>query len=191
MANILFRTRGGSAPKGKPRVYFTCHPEDFARSFEKICEDIFKTHDCAIYYKEDMASTVPEQDKATDLGQMNLFVMPVTFRLLSQPNAAMDDDFAFAKKENIAVLPIMLETGIDEFYSKPDKFGERQYLNPYSTDMTEISYAEKLKKYLDSVLISDEMAKRIRAAFDAYIFLNYHKKDRRYANELMKIIHRN
>lgn len=127
MAKILFKTRGGSAPKGKPRVYFTCHPEDFGRSFEKICEDIFRTHDCVIYYKEDMASTVAEEDKATDLGQMNLFVVPITFRLLSEPSAAMDDDFAFAKEQNIAVLPIMLETGIDEFYSKPDKFGERQY----------------------------------------------------------------
>lgn len=40
-------------------------------------------------------------------------------------------------------------------------------------------------------MISDEMAQRIRAAFDAYIFLSYRKKDRRYANELMKLIHNN
>ena len=39
--------------------------------------------------------------------------------------------------------------------------------------------------------ISDELAQRIRAAFDAYIFLSYRKKDRRYANELMKLIHKN
>ena len=33
------------------------------------------------------------------------------------------------------------------------------------------------------------MAQKIRKAFDAYIFLSYRKKDRRYANELMKLIH--
>ena len=42
----------------------------------------------------------------------------------------------------------MMEQGIDSIYSQPDKFGELQYLKPYSTDITEISYEEKLKKYL-------------------------------------------
>lgn len=146
MANILFKTKGGAILKGKPRVYFTCHPDDFEHSFDKICDDIFKTQDCVIYYKENIDDVIADEDKETELGQMNLFVIPVTFKLFSKPNAAMDDDFAYAKQKNIAVLPIMLETGIDEFYSAPEKFGERQYLNPYSTDMTEIKYEEKLEK---------------------------------------------
>ncbi|MGN1409156.1 MAG: toll/interleukin-1 receptor domain-containing protein, partial [Eubacteriales bacterium] len=189
MPNYLFKTRGNSSPQNKPRVYFTCHPDDFERYFNKICEDIFKTHDCAIYYTEDMTESIPDEDKPTDLGSMNLFVVPVTFRLLSKPNRAMDDDLAYAKKEHIAILPFMMESGIDEFYARSDKFGELQYINPYSHDLTEISYEEKLKKYLESVLISEETAKRVRAAFDAYIFLSYRKKDRRYANELMRLIH--
>ena len=191
MANFLYKTKGNTDPKGKPRVYFTCHPADFERYFEKILADIFKTHDCAVYYTEDMAQPMDEAELEVGLGQMNLFVVPVTFRLLSQPNRAMDGDIAYAKQENIPILPFMMEAGIDEIYSKPDKFGQRQYLNPCSTDLTEISYESKLKKYLDSVLVSDEMAKRVRAAFDAYIFLSYRKKDRKYANELMKLIHKN
>ncbi len=189
MAKFLFRTKGNADPAGKRKVYFTCHPEDFARCFDKVCEDIFRTHDCVIYYTEDMKEIIAEEDKATDLGQMNLFVVPVTFKLLSKPNRAMDSDIAYAKREHIPILPLMMETGIDEFYGRPDKFGELQYLNPYSNDISEIGYAEKMKKYLESVLISDEMAQRIRKAFDAYIFLSYRKKDRRYANELMKMIH--
>ena len=189
MTNLQYKTKGNSLPNKKPRVYFTCHPDDFDKSFDKICEDIFKTHDCAIYYTEDMTAAFDEANVDTDLGSMNLFVIPVTFKLLTKPNRAMNFDFAYAKKEHIPVLPIMLEPGIDDFYSHPDKFGELQYLNPCSTDLTEISYEEKLKKYLESVLISDEMAKRVRAAFDAYIFLSYRKKDRRYANELMRLIH--
>ena len=54
---------------------------------------------------------------------------------------------------------------------------------------TAISYEEKLKKYLQSVLVSNELADRVRAAFDAYVFLSYRKKDRHHANELMRIIH--
>ena len=189
MAKFLIKTKGNADPSGKRKIYFTCHPDDFSRYFEKICEDIFRTHDCAIYYTEDMNETIDEEDKATDLGQMNLFVISVTFRLLSKPNRAMDSDIAYAKSEHIPILPLMMETGIDEFYGKPEKFGELQYLSPYSKDISEIGYENKLKKYLESVLISDEMVQRIREAFDAYIFLSYRKKDRRYANDLMRLIH--
>ncbi len=173
----------------KPRVYFTCHPDDFEKHFRTICNDIFKTHDCAIYYTEDMTEIITEDDKKVDLGRNNLFVIPITYKLLTTKNRALDEDIPYAIKEHIPVLPIMMESGLDELYSKPDKFGELQFLNPYSTDLTEISYEEKLKKYLESVLVSDEMARRIRAAFDAYIFLSYRKKDRKFANELMRLIH--
>ena len=185
------RTRGGASPNGKRRVYFTCHPKDFDLYFDKVCEDIFKTQDCAIYYTADMTEPIPEQYLESDLGQMSLFVMPVTFRLLYEQNRAMDSDYAFATSENhlIPVLPLMMETGIDEFYEK--RFGKREYYSPYSQDITAISYEEKLKKYLASILLDDKTVERIRKAFDAYIFLSYRKKDRHHANELMGLIHKN
>ncbi|MBQ6868747.1 MAG: toll/interleukin-1 receptor domain-containing protein, partial [Clostridia bacterium] len=189
MAEMLFKTRGNASPSGKPRVYFTCHKDDFDLYFEQICEYIFKSHDCAVYYTADMDEVFDESDKITDLESNNLFVVPVTFKLLSTPNRAMDEDIKFALDKHIPVLPLMMETGLDSVYSRPDKFGELQYLSPFSNDATEVSFDEKLKKYLESVLVSDEMAKRVRAAFDAYIFLSYRKKDRKYANQLMRIIH--
>lgn len=191
MATFKIKTKNAFDIGKKPRVYFTCHPDDFDKYFEKICADIFKTHDCSIYYTEDMREAISDDEKETDLGRMNLFVVPVTYKLLFQPNRAMDGDIAYAKNEHIPILPIMMESGIDAVYSNPDKFGERQYLNPYSRDLTEISYEEKLKKHLEAVLISNEMAAHIRAEFDAYIFLSYRKKDRKYANRLMRIIHSN
>ena len=190
MATFVCRTNHGDNPKDKPRVYFTCHPEDFTDSFERIVRDIFATHDCAVYYTQDMTESIPQENLATDLGRMNLFVVPVTMRLLTQPCRAMMVDIAYAKQEQIPILPFMMEAGLDEYYRAPERFGERQYLDPISADVTAIRYEEKLKKYLESVLISDELAKRIRAAFDAYIFLSYRKKDRCYANELMKLIHK-
>ena len=171
----------------KPRVYFTCHPEDFKKHFKKICEDIFKTHDCAIYYTEDMTEFIAEDEKEVDLGRNNLFVVPVTFELLTTPNRTMDADIPYALEKHIPVLPILMELVDDELYSS--KFGELQYLNPLSEDRTEIPYEEKLKKYLESVLISKELADRIRHAFYAYIFLSYRKVDRVYANTLMRLIH--
>ncbi len=191
MASFKVIAKNNSQVEKKPRVYFTCHPDDFVKYFKRICEDLFATHDCAIYYTEDMTEAISEDEREVDLERFNLFVVPITLKLLTTPNRAMDEDILYAKSEHIPILPIMMESGIDAIYSLPDKFGERQYLNPYSADLTEISYSEKLKKYLEAVLISDEMARRVRNAFDAYIFLSYRKKDRKYANELMRLIHSN
>ena len=189
MAQMKYKTKNNSDPKGKPKVYFTCHPDDKELYFEKLWEIISASHNVAMYYTEDMTEAFDDGDLDTDLGQMNLFVVPVTKRLLTEPCRAMDVDIAYAEKEKIPILPLMMESGLDELYSHPDKFGSRHYLAPFSDDTTAIRYPKKLKKFLESVLISDEMAKRIRAAFDAHIFLSYRKKDRRYAHELMKLIH--
>ena len=183
------KTRGGVNPQGKPRVFFTCHPQDFDKYFTKITEDILKSQDCAIYYTEDQTVALTGENNLVDLGRMNLFVLPVTFKMLSTANRAMEQDFRFALEHHIPVLPFMMEGGIDEMYSREDKFGELQYLNPFSGDLSEISYEEKLNKYLEAVLVSGELAARVRAAFDAYVFLSYRKKDRKYANTLMKLIH--
>ena len=106
-------------------MYFTCHSDDFEKYFRKICDDIFKTHDCAIYYTEDMSETIAEDEKETDLGRHNLCVVPITFKLLSTPNRAMDEDIPYAIKAQIPILPIIMEYGIDEFYSKQDKYDLR------------------------------------------------------------------
>ena len=188
MADMKVETKNNDRVDRKPRVYFTCHPEDLPL-LKKIREDIFRSHDCAIYYTADMAQPMEEADLPLDIGRANLVVVPVTFRLLTTPNRTMDRDLPYARQEHIPILPVMMEEGLDEYYSQPDKFGELQYIDPFASDPTAISYEEKLKKYLESVLISDRMARRIRAAFDAYIFLSYRKKDRRYANELMRLIH--
>ena len=184
------KTLGGGSPNGKPRVFFTCHPADFERSFEKICADIFEAQNCAIFYTPDMEYRIPQEGMELDIAAMNLVVIPVSLKLLLEPNRAMDVDFPFAQEHGITVLPVMIESGVDSVYARPDKFGKRQYLDSVTTDPTAVPYAEKLKKFLHSVLVDDETAQRIRRAFDAYIFLSYRKKDRRFANDLMRLIHK-
>lgn len=191
MSAIKIKSKNNSGIDKKPRVFFTCHPDDFEKHFEKICEDIFKFNDCAIYYTENLSELIEETDKETIVARSNLIVVPVTLNLLTTPNRAMDEDIPYALQMHIPVLPIMMGAGIDSIYSRPDKFGSLQYLNPNSGDLTEISYEDKLKKHLETILVSPQKAEAIRSAFDAYIFLSYRKKDRRYANELMRMIHKN
>lgn len=185
---IRYKTDGDVHPSGKPRVYFTSHPEDYAECFEKICAAIFQSHSCAVYYKENMSERIEDLDDT--LGGSNLFVIPVTRKLLTTPNIAMDEELPCALSSGIPVLPIMMDEGLTHLYSRKDRFGELQYLCPNMWDPTGIPYEEKLKKYLNDVLLNDMMMMRIRSEFRAYVFLSYRKKDRRHANELMKQIHK-
>ncbi len=189
MPKMLYRTRGNALPGGKPRVYFTCHPEDFEKYFDRVCEDILKTQDCAIFYTEDMTAPFTETEQRLDLGYKQLFVVPVTGRLLTTQNRAMNADLAYAKQENIPILPFLMEDGLDALYKKPENFGSRQHLSPNRQDPTALPYEEKLARYLKTRLIGDTMATRVRHAFAAYIFLSYRQKDRSHANELMRLIH--
>lgn len=174
-------------PQGRSRVYFCCHPNDFDNFFEVVSNEILEKQKCTIWYAENEDERNDEY--LSKLKEMQLFVMPVTTNLLSTENMALDIEFRFAIENHIPILPLMQEPGLEQLFNQ--KCGDLQFLDKQNTDITAISYDEKLEKYLSSVLIGDELAKRIRAAFDAYVFLSYRKKDRKYAQELMHLIHKN
>ena len=186
--HIQFKTRGDSTNQGKPRVYFCCHPDDFDMYFEPVRNEILDKQNCAVYFY-DNASSIPEQERETDLLSMQLFVIPVTTNLLTKLSIAMDKDFPLALKNKIPVLPLIQERGLEGLFAR--KFGDMQYLDKTQRDTTAISYEEKLEKHLSDILLGDEMTKKIKNEFDAYIFLSYRKADRKCAQELMRLIHKN
>ena len=187
MSNLKYKTRNNSNPKGKPRVYFCCHTKDFEKYFEEVSNEILEKQNCSIWYADGLVER--NEEFLSDLKQMQLLVMPVTYNLLFTANTALDNEFKFAIQNHIPVLPLMQESGLEEQFNT--KCGELQFLDKNNIDETAIDYDEKLKNYLKDVLIGDELAEKIRAAFDAYVFLSYRKKDRKYANELMRLIHKN
>ena len=186
---MKYKTRGDSSPQGKPRVYITEHPEDVKLYFESITDAVLKLHDCAIFYDEDPEHPEDAENFISDLDRMQLIVLVVTSRYVYGDTFAHNTVFRHAMERHIPVLPILEERGIEEDFNR--KCGDLQYLDPNARDDTAISFEEKLKKFLDSVLVGEELADKVRAAFDAYIFLSYRKKDRRYAQQLMHLIHQN
>lgn len=186
MAQLLYKTRADAPPQGKPRVYFACHPLDFRPFFSEISGEILSCSNCAVYYSD--GEWVEEEDFYMQLDQMQLIVMPITSRLLYTSNSALDVVLPYAEKNHIPILPLMQERNLEQSFN--EKFGNLQFLDKHNKDSTALSYDEKLKKYLESVLVGDELAQKVREAFDAYIFLSYRKKDRKYAQELMRLIHR-
>lgn len=188
MSELKFKAKLDN-PQGKPRVYFACHPNDFSVFFDSLSTEIMKISDCAVFYYEPDEDMTLDEDYYLDLSQMQMFVMPVTGNLLLRPCRAIDVEFPYAIEHHVPVLPIMLESGLEADFSR--KCGDLQFLDKTLHDVTAIPYEEKLKTLLQSVLVGDELSAKVRAAFDAYIFLSYRKKDRKYAQQLMRLIHKN
>lgn len=187
MPGFGFKTKGNGTPKGKPRVYFTSYPDDFNKYFNSISEDILSKQNCAIYYA--LENSFEDENYRFDISQMQLFVVPITEKLLKNRCRTMNIDIPLARMHHIPILPLMQEGGLMEAFN--EAFGNLQYLDKNDPDPTAISYDKKLEKFLDSVLVGDELIDQVRDAFDAYIFLSYRKKDRMYAQKLMKLIHQN
>ena len=151
MLEFKHKTADNEDLKFLPKVYFTCHRDDYEANFEKITDCILELYNCDICYTETMDDSYGN-DRDVLLGEMNLFVFPVSKKLLSQPSRAIDEDLMFAYEKKIPVLPIVVDvpTEIDNLYSKSNKFGMRHYL---MLDEKRIdNFKNSLRKYLDIVL---------------------------------------
>ena len=185
---LSYRTRHGSSPSGKPRIFFTSHPEEQKALLEEVSCDVLAIINAAIWYDDEPERDVSEDGEFFDsLGDMALMIIAVTPRLLREPGRALGAELTFARDNHIPILPIVCERIDDALYTR--RLGELQYLERCSKDQTAIAYVEKLTRHLSSTLTDDTLADKVRAAFDAYIFLSYRKKDRKYAKELMQLIH--
>ncbi len=147
MNKLLFKTGDNSAfPQGKPRVYLGCHPADASASLSRVCNALLAAADCAVYYAEDMAGSIPEE---AELSRMELFVFPVSRRALTERNRALEEDYPYAKRKGLPVLPILLEPGLDTLCAR--RFGETEFV-----DIGSPSFDTLLKKRLDAVFAGRE-----------------------------------
>ena len=194
---MKFKTRDNISPQGIPKVYYTAHPKDFSVYFDTISDLILKYQNCAVFFDSDPEQPedlAPSSDLLEDkedfypfLYDMQLIVIPITINFLEQECFARSKALVYALKHHIPILPILEDTGIESKFN--EVCGDLHFLNPYEYDPTAIPFEVKLSKYLKSVLIGDELAEKIRAAFEAYIFISYRKKDRKEAQKLMRLIH--
>ncbi len=177
------------SPRGKERVYFACHPADFERYFYDVATDIFRTQNCAIYYNPDPDAKWSEEELDLDFSQMQLLVIPIPSNFLFSKSRARDVEFQYAMDHHIPILPLMQEGELEMSFN--EICGDLQFLSKVKKDPTALPFSQKLSKFLQSVLLGDALVQKVRDAFCAYIFLSYRKKDRKYAQELMRLIHKN
>lgn len=190
MSSVQYKTRGGSSPYGKPRIYFTCHPKDFEQYFEQISKQILNLQNCVIYYRKpndcnyssDSNSIV--EDERLDLNKMQLFVIPITNNLLTENNNVIESDYPYAINNKIPVLSIMCENDLDKEYYK--LFGKIQYILFHELKTNQ----QKLELYLNKVLANDTLLKSIHNVFDKRIFISYRRDDKEQAKKIITEIHK-
>lgn len=181
MAELKVKTRMNATANGKKKVYFGCHPEDF-KYFEELSNDILKVEDAgfAIFYYEP-SSGATDEERTDSLLHCALYVCPVTKKFLNDKNAAFELEIKTAIKNNIRILPIVLEEGLEVQFDKI--FGSVHCL------VKQEGYEARLENFIRETVYTKKMVKKIRSAFDGYIFLSYRKKDREALQRFIKKLH--
>ncbi len=165
MAVFKYVTRGEQTAQGKQKVYFCAPPDDYGKYFENISNEILNTLEkennrgCALFYLED-ANAERDEGFQFSFKEMNLIVIPVTTRLLTTANPALDIEFRLAIENHIPVLPLIMEKRINELLNA--KCGDLHFISKDSHDDEVITYEETLIRFLTSILIGDELAENVR-----------------------------
>ncbi len=179
---LKFRSRDNTI---KSRVFFLCAKGD-EKLFDDIADDILRANDCAIFYCDEVDDF---EEYGLMLSRIQLLVFPVTANLLFSEDAVVNFTLDYAKKNAIPLLPLMYGSVSPDAFN--ERIGEVQYLDKFAMSEGVIPYEKKLSDFLSRTLVSEDLVEKIRASFDAYIFLSYRKKDRKHANEVMRLIHEN
>lgn len=188
MARLDFITKGNQNLQRKSKVYYCGHPVDYGYTFKKIAKDILEMPNCVIWYDAEPEADWDEDKYFSDLSSMQLFVIPVTQPFLHEKNRAFSKELPFAIKHHIPILPIIEDPQLETVFEK--KCGNLQPLKTTVKGLTALSYQERIHRYLNQVLIGDELSKKIEDVFDAKIFLAYRKVDREFAHQFMKEVHK-
>lgn len=176
------------------KIYFCASDQDYENYFENISKEVWDVKKTIVFWHKNFDEDYDENGGDEEaffsaLEQMQLFVIPVTYEFLYTDNFERRVELPFAMEHKIPVLPLLQDTSLAAEFNR--KCRSLQALDKSLTDPTAIAYGLKLKKFLEAVLVSDELTEKIKNAFEGYLFLSYRKKDRRLAQKVMKKIHEN
>ncbi len=185
-------TRGQTNPSGKQRIYYAAGKKDFAYLHD-TSKHILQNADVAIYY-DDQDNTENTTDQ--EICGMDLVVLILTKEALDSMCDAISRVLFTAYKNKIPVLPLAIEDGVGGQFSEfcaLNRMEKMHVLYPNKQEIQAPSFSQKIKEYLrehlNGTLLENVERKRIYHNFTGSVFLSYRKADRKYAVDLMKLIH--
>lgn len=185
-------TRGQTNPIGKQRIYYAASKKDFAYLHD-VSKHILHNVDVAIYY-DDQNNT--ENTIEQEICGMDLVVLVLTKEALDSMCDAVSRVLFIAYKNKIPVLPLALEDGVGGTFSNfcaLNRMEKMHVLYPNKQEIQALSFSQKLKDYLKEhlrgTLLENVERERIYRNFSGSAFLSYRKADRKFAVDLIKLIH--
>ena len=139
-----FISRSGNLTEMMPRLYVSCHPDDFADYFDSVCNAVFNSQDCAVFYTDNMNADLGGENALKDLESMNLYVIPVTYKLIKKSCPAVDYILKFALEKHIPVIAIAMEPCLFELFFESGKFRYCQYISAYNLVCELVDYSSEL-----------------------------------------------
>lgn len=179
---ILHQKPQGAHMQDALKVYFCCHPKDFHDYFHTLSDTILAAQNCVIYYADPDTARTPEFLEL--LSGMQLFVIPVTHRLLHEETAAAQTEYPFAQEQHIPVLPIVMDSSLYAEFN-------RAFTHKHSLLLYDEDFFTKLEAFLYTMTVDAQVLDSIKQSFEASIFLSYRKKDRMDAKELIRCVRQN
>ena len=146
MAKFSYKTRNDVEPTKLQKIWLCAHPDDVDSFLENDANIIHSLVNCAIWYDKTTNENIEHEELLENLNDMKLFVVPVTYKFLSEENRALSIELPYAVKNNIPILPLIKDTALTNLFN--EKCGFIQYLSLESEGELTNSYNEKLKKYL-------------------------------------------
>ncbi len=167
--------------EGKEKVFISGNMQDI-QLIQQVVREVLEVRDCKVYMLPPFEQEINEEEHLVSLKEMNLIIVVLSKRFFEETSLAREVELPFAIENQISILPIMVEEGVEEIFNAT--FGERHILNRKKED-----YIEKLQLYFNNLFADNELAKLVEKAFISSTFLSYRKKDSKYVNQLLHLIH--
>jgi hypothetical protein len=133
--------------------------------------------------------TATDDDLAFFLNNSNGIILIVTRNFLENESFSSTKEIHYLISQHIPFLPLFFENNLE------DKFNEKYHalhgISPLSKDQSALPFAQKLLTFLTNTIGTEQENEEIASVFRSHIFLSYRKKDRTYANNLIKQLHGN
>ncbi len=181
---LQYKTLDGSGAAGKPWVFLCALPEEAPALLDQVCGDIFPVCDCAIWYDDGLDTDPALLEDA--LAQSGVAVLPVTEGLLDPQGPLQRRVLPRVRAHSLALLPLLEDPTLLNAFNA--RFPQIQALNRRDMDSSAIPYAEKLARFLEPLLLGEDLARQVAGAFRARAFLSYRKQDRARVLKLVRFI---
>ncbi len=169
-------TKNNVSARGKQGILLIAAGQDRGQCSDKIIQDILSLANCAIYSFE--------SDQNTDISRFSVCVLIVSKNMIENKKDYIEI-YNKLISDHIPIIPIAIQPGIKSMFSK--EFGKSQcIIRDDENDLK--NYYKELGSRLKDIISSDEIAGRIKNAFNCHAFLSYRKRDSEKAKKVIRFL---